>query len=135
MPVIAAISGTVSLAAVPANLLALPAVPFTTVLGLLAAVVSLVSPGMAGVLCTVAGAGCHWLVLVARTAAHLPLGDRHGTFGAGRVGERGAGDGSARGGGAHEFRATHVAVHRRDPGGGAAGRAPLASARVTRSGP
>ncbi len=73
MPVIAAISGTVSLAAVPANLLALPAVPFTTVLGLLAAVVSLVSPGMAGVLCTVAGAGCHWLVLVARTAAHLPL--------------------------------------------------------------
>ena len=33
-PVIAAISGTVSLAAVPANLLALPAVPVATVLGL-----------------------------------------------------------------------------------------------------
>lgn len=73
MPVIAAISGTVSLAAVPANLLALPAVPLTTVLGLLAAMVSLVSPGAAGVLCTAAGVGCHWLVLVAHTAAHLPL--------------------------------------------------------------
>jgi competence protein ComEC len=73
MPVIAAISGTVSLAAVPANLLALPVVPFTTILGLLAAIVSLVSPSIAGVLCTVAGAGCHWLIFIARTAAHLPL--------------------------------------------------------------
>jgi competence protein ComEC len=73
MPVIAAISGTVSLAAVPANLLALPAVPVTTVLGLLAAVVSQVSPDAAGVLCSVAGIGCRWLVIVARTAAHLPL--------------------------------------------------------------
>jgi competence protein ComEC len=73
MPVIAAISGTVSLAAVPANLLALPVVPFATVLGLAAAIVSLASPGIAGVLCTVAGTGCHWLVFVAHTAAHLPL--------------------------------------------------------------
>ena len=73
MPVIAAISGTVSLAAVPANLLALPAVPFTTVLGLAAAIVSLASPWAAGLLCTIAGAGCQWLILVARTAAHLPL--------------------------------------------------------------
>ena len=73
MPVIAAISGTVSLAAVPANLLALPAVPVTTVLGLLAAVVSQASPDAAGVLCSVAGVGCHWLVLVAHTAAHVPL--------------------------------------------------------------
>lgn len=73
MPVIAAISGTVSLAAVPANLLALPVVPFTTVLGLAAAMVSLASPSLARMLCTVAGAGCHWLIFVARTAAHLPL--------------------------------------------------------------
>jgi competence protein ComEC len=73
MPVIAAISGTVSLAAVPANLLALPAVPVTTVLGLLAAIVSQLSPSAAGVLCSGAGVGCHWLVLVAHTAAHVPL--------------------------------------------------------------
>jgi competence protein ComEC len=73
MPVIAAISGTVSLAAVPANLLALPAVPVTTVVGLLAAVVSPASPGLARMLCTAAGVPCHWLILVARTAAHLPL--------------------------------------------------------------
>jgi competence protein ComEC len=72
MPVIAAISGTVSLAAVPANVLALPAVPITTVLGLLAAIASQVWPAAAGVLCTGAGIGCHWLVLVAHTAAHLP---------------------------------------------------------------
>jgi competence protein ComEC len=73
MPVIAAISGSVSIAAVPANLLALPAVPITTVLGLLAAVVSLASPGLASVLCQAAGVPCRWLITVAHTAAHLPL--------------------------------------------------------------
>jgi competence protein ComEC len=73
MPVIAAISGRVSLAAVPANLFALPAVPVTTILGLLAAGASLVSPGLARTLCELAGWGCHWLVLVAHAAAHLPL--------------------------------------------------------------
>jgi competence protein ComEC len=73
MPVIAAISGAVSLAAVPANLLALPAVPITTVLGLLAAGVSLASPGLAGTLCQAAGVPCRWLIMVAHAAARLPL--------------------------------------------------------------
>jgi competence protein ComEC len=71
-PVIAAISGAVSLAAVPANLLALPAVPITTVFGLVAAVVSLVSPWLAAALCQVAGVPCRWLIFVAHTCAHLP---------------------------------------------------------------
>jgi competence protein ComEC len=72
-PVIASISGAVSLAAVPANLLAIPAVPLATVVGLAAAIVSLVSPGVAAVLCAVAGVPCRWLIAVAHTAANLPL--------------------------------------------------------------
>jgi competence protein ComEC len=71
-PIIAAISGAVSLVAVPANLLALPAVPITTILGLLAAVVSLVSPGLAAALCQLAGVPCRWLIAVAHTFARLP---------------------------------------------------------------
>ncbi len=72
-PVIASISGAVSLIAVPANLLALPAVPIATVIGLAAAVVSLMSPGLASVLCAAAGVPCLWLIAVAHTAARLPL--------------------------------------------------------------
>ncbi|MCW2545703.1 MAG: internalization-related competence protein ComEC/Rec2 [Mycobacterium sp.] len=71
-PIIAAISGAVSLAAVPANLLALPAVPITTIFGLLAAIVSLVSPWLAAALCQIAGVPCRWLIAVAHTCAHLP---------------------------------------------------------------
>ena len=71
-PIIAAISGAVSLAAVPANLLALPAVPITTILGLLAAVVSLASPTLAALLCQAAGVPCRWLIAVAHDSAHLP---------------------------------------------------------------
>jgi competence protein ComEC len=71
-PIIAAISGAVSLAAVPANLLALPAVPITTIFGLLAAVLSLVSPTLAAGLCQLAGVPCRWLIAVAHTCALLP---------------------------------------------------------------
>jgi competence protein ComEC len=71
-PIIAAISGAVSLAAVPANLLALPAVPVTTILGLLAAVASLISPTLAAGLCQLAGVPCRWLIAVSHTCAHLP---------------------------------------------------------------
>ncbi len=72
-PVIASISGAVSLVAVPANLLALPAVPVATVIGLAAAIASLLSPGAASALCAAAGVPCRWLITVAHTAAHLPL--------------------------------------------------------------
>lgn len=71
-PIIAAISGAVSLAAVPANLLALPAVPITTVLGLLAAIASLVSPSLATFCCQLAGLPCRWLIAVAHDSARLP---------------------------------------------------------------
>jgi competence protein ComEC len=81
-PVIAAISGAVSLAAVPANLLALPAVPITTIFGLLAAIVSLASPWLAAALCQIAGVPCRWLIAVAHTAAHVPMANLSAPSGA-----------------------------------------------------
>jgi competence protein ComEC len=71
-PVIAAISGTVSLVSVPANLLAEPAVAPATVLGVLAAVVSPVSAPAAGWLARAAGLPVRWLVAVGTRAAHVP---------------------------------------------------------------
>jgi len=71
-PVIAAMTGTVSLSAVPANLLAAPAVAPATVLGAAAATISPVSPGMAEVLAWLGAWPARWLVLVARWGAGLP---------------------------------------------------------------
>jgi competence protein ComEC len=72
-PVIAGIGGGVSIVAIPANLLALPAVAVTTMLGLTAALLSQLSTGAAALLCTIARWPCWWLVRVARVAAHSPL--------------------------------------------------------------
>ncbi len=71
-PVIAAMTGTVSLSAVPANLLAAPAVAPATVLGAAAATVSPVFPGMAEGLAWLGAWPARWLVLVARWGAGLP---------------------------------------------------------------
>ncbi|HEY6744480.1 MAG TPA: ComEC/Rec2 family competence protein [Mycobacteriales bacterium] len=71
-PVIAAISGTVSLVSVPANLLAEPAVAPATVLGVLAAVVSPLSGTAAEWLAWAAGLPVRWLVAVGTRAAHVP---------------------------------------------------------------
>jgi competence protein ComEC len=72
-PVIAAISGSVSLVSIPANLLAEPAVAPATVLGVLAAVVSPLSGDAARWLAWIAGLPVRWLVEVGTRAAHLPL--------------------------------------------------------------
>jgi competence protein ComEC len=72
-PVIAAISGTVSLVSIPANLLAEPAVAPATVLGVLAAVVSPLSGDVARWLAWLAGVPVGWLVEVGTRAAHVPL--------------------------------------------------------------
>ena len=72
-PIIAAISGTVSLVSIPANLLAEPAVAPATVLGVLAAVASPVSDAAAGWLAWLAGVPVRWLVAVGTRAAHAPL--------------------------------------------------------------
>jgi competence protein ComEC len=73
-PVIAAISGGVSLTTVPANLLAAPAVAPATVLGILAAVSSPVLPGAAEFIAWVAAWPARWLVTIAHYGAAVPDG-------------------------------------------------------------
>ncbi|MFI7427573.1 ComEC/Rec2 family competence protein [Micromonospora sp. NPDC049836] len=73
-PVIAGLSGTVSLVAVPANLLAVPAVAPATVLGVLAAVVSPVWPAGAEFAAWLASWPARWLLLIAEQGARLPAG-------------------------------------------------------------
>ncbi|WP_323791049.1 ComEC/Rec2 family competence protein [Nocardioides sp.] len=75
-PVVAALSGQVSLVAVPANLLVSPVVGPATVLGLaggLVGLVPLVGDGLGQLLGTGAGWSVGWIVWVARTGARVPL--------------------------------------------------------------
>jgi competence protein ComEC len=71
-PVIAALGGAVSTVAIPANLLAAPAVPPATVLGVLAALISPLWPAAAHAIAWLAALPAAWIVLVAGHAAHLP---------------------------------------------------------------
>lgn len=71
-PVIAAMTGTVSLSAIPANLLAAPAVAPATVLGAAAAAISPLWPDAAELLAWLGGWPARWLVWVARWGAGLP---------------------------------------------------------------
>ena len=71
-PIIAALSGTVSLVSLPANLLAAPAVAPATVLGLVAALVVPVLPWAGDGLVWLAGWPVRWLVLVAERCAAVP---------------------------------------------------------------
>ncbi|PZG00668.1 ComEC/Rec2 family competence protein [Micromonospora deserti] len=73
-PVVAGISGTVSLVAVPANLLAVPAIAPATVLGVVAAAVSPLWPSGAEFAAWLASWPAWWLVTVARYGARLPAG-------------------------------------------------------------
>jgi competence protein ComEC len=71
-PVIASLSGTVSIVAVPANLLAAPAVAPATVLGVAATLLSAAWPTGAAFLAWLAHWPAWWLVLVARYGAAVP---------------------------------------------------------------
>ncbi len=71
-PLVAAISGQVSLVAVFANLLVAPAVGPATVCGLAAGLVMFVSATVGRLLGTVAGWCVSWIVMVARHGADLP---------------------------------------------------------------
>src|SRR5450755_2919089 len=71
-PLIASISGQISLASIPANLLAEPAVAPATVLGVITAAVATVSMTAAQWIARAGGVPCAWLVLVARTFARMP---------------------------------------------------------------
>ncbi|WP_436522719.1 ComEC/Rec2 family competence protein [Actinoplanes sp. HUAS TT8] len=73
-PVIAGLSGTVSLVAVPANLVVVPAIAPATLLGVGAALLSPVWPAGAEFAAWLAHWPAEWLVLVARTGARMPAG-------------------------------------------------------------
>ena len=72
-PIVAALSGQVSLVAVPANLLVAPVVGPATVLGLAGGLVGLVVGPVGGLLGTGAGWCVGWIVVVAQTGADVPL--------------------------------------------------------------
>ena len=72
-PLIASIAGKVSLAAVPANLLAEPAVAPATILGVITAAVAPFWTTGAQWIARIAALPCAWLVWVARTFARLPF--------------------------------------------------------------
>lgn len=71
-PIVAGMSGQVSLVAVGANLLAAPVVAPATVFGLLAALVAGPLPWLAEVLVYLAGPELDWMITVGRHAAALP---------------------------------------------------------------
>ncbi len=71
-PLVAALSGQVSLVAIAANLAAGPAVGPATVLGLLGGVVGLLHAGWGALVGWGAGACAGWIILIAREAAALP---------------------------------------------------------------
>ncbi|MDQ3422968.1 MAG: DNA internalization-related competence protein ComEC/Rec2 [Actinomycetota bacterium] len=74
-PVVAALSSQVSLVAVVANLLAAPAVGPTTVLGVIATLVAVVSEQLAAVVGWLAGRAAWWIITVAEHGAALPGAD------------------------------------------------------------
>lgn len=74
VPLIAGISGQISLVAIPANMLAEPVVAAATVLGVLAALSSVLWLPLAALLAQLAGWPCRWLVWVAEYFGTLPGG-------------------------------------------------------------
>ncbi|PRY24014.1 competence protein ComEC [Pseudosporangium ferrugineum] len=73
-PVVAAISGSVSVVAVPANLLVVPAIAPATLLGVSAAVLSPVWPAAAEFAAWAGQWPARWLVVVATYGARVPAG-------------------------------------------------------------
>ncbi|HZM75114.1 MAG TPA: ComEC/Rec2 family competence protein [Candidatus Limnocylindrales bacterium] len=73
-PVVAGLSGSISLVAVPANLLAVPAIAPATLTGVVAAALSPLWPGGAQFVAWVGGWPAWWLVKVAEVGASVPAG-------------------------------------------------------------
>lgn len=84
-PVLVGVFGQLGLMAVPANVLAVPAVAPATVLGVVAALLAPVALPVAQLVAWVAWLPTHWLVLVARTGARQPGADLHVPSGWGGV--------------------------------------------------
>ncbi|MDT0302136.1 ComEC/Rec2 family competence protein [Streptomonospora wellingtoniae] len=72
LPLLVVLSAEVSWVAVPANVLAAPAVPIATVGGFAVAGLALVWPAAAGVAAWLPGTAVLWVAAVAATAARLP---------------------------------------------------------------
>ena len=72
LPLLVAMGSRVGWAAIPANLLAMPAVPPVTILGLLCAMVGPLAAPIAEVLGHFAALPAAWIALVARTCSSLP---------------------------------------------------------------
>lgn len=72
LPLVASFGDGLPVVGVIANLLAEPAVAFTTVLGCIAAVVGLVAPGPAIFIGQLAGLGAWWISSVARLCSQVP---------------------------------------------------------------
>ncbi|MFD0729959.1 ComEC/Rec2 family competence protein [Planotetraspora mira] len=72
-PVLVLMSGRIDLVAIPANLLAGPAVAPATVLGFAAAIVAPLSMGAAQILVHPAGWAVGWIIVVAEHAAGVPM--------------------------------------------------------------
>ena len=91
-PIIGAVFGTAGLTAVPANLLAAPAVVPATLAGVLAAGFAPVCLPLARVTAQVGGLACSWLIVVAHRLAAIPGGTLNvgsglwGTLAAGAIG-------------------------------------------------
>jgi competence protein ComEC len=73
-PLVAALSGEVSLVAVPANVVAMPAVGLATVGGVVAALSAPVALPVARIAAWLAGVPAGWLVWVAENCADVPFG-------------------------------------------------------------
>lgn len=71
-PALVGLEPVVSLYALPANVLAAPAVAPATVIGVVAALLSLVHPALAALVATPARWCAAWIAVVARTSADLP---------------------------------------------------------------
>lgn len=71
-PLLVAMGSAVGWAAIPANLLAMPAVPAVTILGLLAAIVSPVLPMVADLFAWLAALPAGWIAWVATVSSELP---------------------------------------------------------------
>jgi len=84
-PVLVGVFGQLGLLAVPANVLAVPAVAPATVLGVVAALLAPVFLPLAQVVAWAGWLPTHWLVLVARTGARQPGADLHVPAGWGGV--------------------------------------------------
>ncbi|MGQ0630712.1 MAG: ComEC/Rec2 family competence protein [Sporichthyaceae bacterium] len=72
LPVLVLFAGEISLVAVLANVLAVPAVPPAMILGVLAAGAAQLAPPLGAMFAELAGIPAWWIVVVARTSAQIP---------------------------------------------------------------